>query len=82
MSREDAITKLISIRHHCFRRGVLGHNGGRTGGDDDFRQAFRVVNRCYAELKHERPGAEPYSRGRRSGAVRRRAPQTCAGGAA
>lgn len=81
MSREDTITKLISIRHYCFRRGVLGHSGGRTGGDDDFRQAFRVVNRCYAELKYQRPGAELRICGRRSRAGQR-APQTCARGAA
>lgn len=78
MSREDAITKLISIRHYCFRRGVLGHSGGRTGGDDDFRAAFRVVNRLCVEVKHDRPGVKPPSRGRRSDAVRRRASQACA----
>lgn len=47
MSRGDAIAKLISARHHCFARGILGREGGRVGGDDDFRQAFRTVNRLY-----------------------------------
>jgi hypothetical protein len=32
MSREEAITKLISVRHNCFVRGVLGRNP-----DPDFR---------------------------------------------
>lgn len=45
-----AAEKLCSIRHHCFVRGILG-KGGRAGGDDDFRQAFRTVNRLYVQAK-------------------------------
>lgn len=47
MTRDDVIAKLISVRHHCFVRGVLGHGDSRIGGDDAFRQAFRTVNRAY-----------------------------------
>lgn len=75
MSREDVLGKLISIRHHCYQRGIIGRGGKRAGGDEDFRHAFRVVNRLYIEVKHERPGGKLQSRSR---AHRRRAPQTCA----
>jgi hypothetical protein len=51
VSRAEALAKLISIRHHCFLRGVLGCNGERVGGDDSFRQAFRTVNRAYVKTK-------------------------------
>jgi hypothetical protein len=47
MTRDDAIAKLISVRHYCFVRGVLG----RLGGGDDFRQAFRTANRLYVALR-------------------------------
>lgn len=52
MSREDAIAKLLSVRHYCFVRGVLGRGGARTGGDDADRYAFRIVNRLYVEVLH------------------------------
>lgn len=51
MSR-DVLAKLISIRHHCFMRGVLGRDADRIGGDDDFRQAFRTLNRLYVEVRN------------------------------
>ena len=53
MSRDEALAKLISVRHHCFVRGVIGKNAERIGGDDDFRQAFRTVNRLYVQVKRE-----------------------------
>jgi len=37
--------KFCSIRHYCFVRGVLGKGADRVGGDDDFRRAFRTLNR-------------------------------------
>lgn len=55
MSRSSALDKLISIRHYCFVRGVLGkrsHNRKLdTPPDEDFRQAFRIVNRLYVEVR-------------------------------
>lgn len=53
MNREGALGKLISIRHFCFVRGVLGRDADRIGGDDDFRQAFRMLNRLYVEVRNE-----------------------------
>lgn len=47
MTEAEARAKLISIRSYCFARGVVGRLGGRIGGDDDFRQAFRALNRLY-----------------------------------
>jgi hypothetical protein len=46
MTREEALAKLISVRHHCFGKGIIGRNP-----DSDFRQAFRTVNRHYVELR-------------------------------
>ena len=53
MTRDDALAKLISVRHHCFKRGVIGNDADRVGGDDDFRQAFRTVKRLYVEVQRE-----------------------------
>lgn len=48
-----ALEKLISMRHYCFVRGVLGRGADRSfGGDDDFRQAFRTLNRLYVEARY------------------------------
>ena len=44
MSNGEALAKLISVRHHCFVRGVLGR-------EDCYRSAFRTLNRLYVELK-------------------------------
>jgi hypothetical protein len=38
--------KLISVRHYCFVRGILGQCP-----DSDFRQAFRTLNRLYVEVR-------------------------------
>ena len=67
MTRAQAVEKLISVRHYCFVRGVLE----RFGGGDDFRQAFRAVNRLYVEL---RDGVEEKAvrSAPRRGATRRR----------
>jgi hypothetical protein len=52
MSRDDVLAKLVSVRHYCFVRGVLGQGSGRdSGGDGDFRQAFRTANRLYVEVR-------------------------------
>ena len=53
MTRDEALAKLISIRHHCFVRGVLGRSA-----QDDFRQAFRTLNRVYVCM---REGPERHS---------------------
>jgi hypothetical protein len=49
----DALAKPCSSRHYCFVRGVLGKGADRRGGDDDFRQAFRTLNRLYVEAKRD-----------------------------
>jgi len=49
MTREQALAKLISARHHCFKRGVLGRHPL-----DDFRQAFRTLNRLYVDLRDQK----------------------------
>ena len=49
---EQARDKLISVRHYCFVRGVLRSTpDSQPGRDEDFRQAFRTLNRLYVELK-------------------------------
>lgn len=49
--RKILLAKLISVRHHCFVRGVLGKKP-----DSDFRQAFRTVNRLYVEMRDRLDG--------------------------
>jgi hypothetical protein len=53
MNRDEVLAKLISVRHYCFVRGVLGNRkkGYNQSPEDDFRQAFRTVNRLYVELR-------------------------------
>jgi hypothetical protein len=55
MSREEAFAKLSSVRHYCFVRGVLGTRSNKRDEDhppeEDFRQAFRIVNRLYSHLR-------------------------------
>lgn len=55
MSRDEALGILIGARHHCFARGVLGNRSFDRGLDekpaDDFRAAFRELNRLYVELR-------------------------------
>lgn len=41
------LDKIISIRRYCLTRGVLQNSDGTA---EDFRQAFRTVNRIYATL--------------------------------
>lgn len=50
----DATAKLCSIRHHCFVRGILGQRNRKNDQppEDDFRQAFRTVNRLYVQARH------------------------------
>lgn len=52
------IDKVISIRRYCLTKGVLQDSNGTT---EDFRQAFRTLNRIYSELK-PRPGIITASR--------------------
>lgn len=55
MNRQEILEKLISIRHHCFIRGVTGKRSRLRQYDhppqDDFRAAFRDVNRLYVRLR-------------------------------
>jgi hypothetical protein len=52
MSRDEGLAKLVSVRHQCFMRGVLGRGANRSaGGDEHFRQAFRTLNRLYVQLR-------------------------------
>jgi hypothetical protein len=54
MTRVEALSTLISVRHHCFARGIIGkRRRDRTEDkppEDDFRQAFRTLNRLYIEV--------------------------------
>jgi hypothetical protein len=50
MTRDEALAKLISVRHYCFIRGVLKPWKGPKD-DPDFRMAFRDVNRLYVALR-------------------------------
>jgi hypothetical protein len=58
MNRDEALAMLIGARHHCFARGVLGNRSFDRELDekpaDDFRAAFRDLNRLYVELR-DRP---------------------------
>lgn len=61
-----AAEKLCSIRHYCFVQGVLRDQ-------DDFRQAFRTVNRLYVQARHNiesnaqvYTGQKPVTRRRRA----------------
>ena len=58
VTREEALAKLISIRHHCFIRGALGRSA-----QDDFRQAFRTLNRVYVCMR-DRPERHSDTNGR------------------
>lgn len=55
MNRDEALAMLIGARHHCFVRGVLGNRSFDRELDkkpeDDFRSAFRELNRLYVELR-------------------------------
>jgi hypothetical protein len=58
MNRDEALAILIGARHHCFVLGVLGNRPFDRELDekpaDDFRAAFRELNRLYVELR-DRP---------------------------
>jgi hypothetical protein len=64
MTRDEALAKLISVRHCCFVRGILGQ-----APDSDFRQALRTINRLYVEVRDR---LEVQSDIRKAGARRRR----------
>jgi len=70
MTRAEAIDKLISVRHYCFVHGVLGKRSGDRAKDvppdDDFRWAFRTLNRLYVDSKHH-SNATRGTRSERSG---------------
>ena len=55
MTSRETLDKLISIRHYCFLRGVLGKRSFDRSKDqkpeDDFRLAFRTLNRLYVEAR-------------------------------
>jgi hypothetical protein len=55
MTRLEAFAKLISVRHYCFVRGVMGSRSNKREEDqppeEDFRQAFRTLNRLYNRLR-------------------------------
>jgi hypothetical protein len=48
ITAREALDKLISARHYCFVRGIVGRKP-----DGDFRMAFRDLNRLYVELKRQ-----------------------------
>lgn len=64
MTHQEAIDKLISVRHFCYQKGILGFGSKKLQNyippQSDFRQAFLTLNAFYNQLKHG------YSIGRRS----------------
>jgi hypothetical protein len=54
MNMEQAIEKLISVRHYCFVRGIAGRKP-----ESDFRMAFRDLNRLYVEVKRQSERSKP-----------------------
>jgi hypothetical protein len=50
----NGMEKLISARHYCFVRGVVGQHP-----DGDFRMAFRDLNPLYVELKRQCERSKP-----------------------
>jgi len=54
ISDRDAVDRLISVRHHCFLKGVVGRSP-----DGDFRMAFRDLNRLYVEVKRQSERSKP-----------------------
>ena len=52
----DALAILVHVRHRCFQRGVLGNykKGAKEHPEDDFKLAFRVVNRLYVQLRAQK----------------------------
>ncbi|MGD0957218.1 MAG: hypothetical protein ABR953_10375 [Candidatus Acidiferrales bacterium] len=68
MTRDKAIAKLVSVRHYCFVRGVLGKHP-----DSDFRQAFRTLNRLYVEARYDIALKRRFGVGRATQARRRAA---------
>jgi hypothetical protein len=55
MNRDEALAALIGVRHYCFARSVLGNRSFDRALDekpaDDFRAAFRELNRLYVMLR-------------------------------
>jgi hypothetical protein len=75
MNRDEALAILIGARHHCFARGVLGSRSFDRALDekpaDDFRAAFRELNRLYVVLR-DRPESTyigPKMRGTKRNAI-------------
>jgi hypothetical protein len=71
----DALSKLSSVRHYCFIRGVLGKFPGgeidpehRNGSTGDFLIAFRTLNRLFVDLKGQSESRRPPATRRRNAA--------------
>lgn len=60
MGPSAVLEKLLSVRHYCFQRGILGnHKKGHTeDAEQDFRQAFRTLNRLYVAQKRHNNRSE------------------------
>jgi hypothetical protein len=56
MDRQEALATLISARHYCFKRAF-----GRPP-EDDFRAAFRILNRFYVQLRDNKAFIVPPKR--------------------
>jgi hypothetical protein len=75
MNRDEALAILIGARHHCFARGILGSRSFDRALDvkptDDFRAAFRELNRLYVVLRDRPESAHigPKLRGTRRNAI-------------
>jgi hypothetical protein len=64
----EALDKLISVRHYCFVLGILGRNPKGDSRDyhipvgidsqspaDDYKLAFRELNRAYVMVRDAQP---------------------------
>ena len=47
MTRDETLSKLISVRHYCYVEALKGH----FQGGDGWREAFRTMNRLYVALR-------------------------------
>lgn len=51
MNRNEALSKLISVRHYCYAQLRERHFSSRDG----YQAAFRTLNSLYVALRDSRP---------------------------
>ena len=57
LSPSMALEKLMSVRHYCFLRGIVGNrrkdSPNQYHPEDDFKLAFRTLNRLYVQIRDQ-----------------------------